>query len=285
MSEITQNGSTSQKTDQVSARTVILPNNFFAGYEALAVRLAGSAEGAEIPVTSRRRREVKMIVKGVTSETVQAPSGSIPAARLRRRVPERGCHRRRGRGRRQPEPLRAPRDSSRRPLGGSQRFAGVAARRQTVRNPTDVDVIIPAAGFNIAGTLTMPPGEGRLKHPTVVLVAGSGQVDRDEQVAGIPIFAQLAGALAEKGFMVLRYDKRGVGQSGGRTETVTLQDYADDVVGIVKWLAQRKDVDPRHIAVVGHSEGGSVAMLAGNARKEDRIARARRDDRPRPAPT
>jgi pimeloyl-ACP methyl ester carboxylesterase len=131
-------------------------------------------------------------------------------------------------------------------------------------------VTIPIPGFNIAGTLTTPPGEGRLRHPTVVLVAGSGQVDRDETVAGIPIFAQLADALAKRGFLVLRYDKRGVGQSGGRIETVSLQNYADDVIAIVKWLAKRDDVDPRHISVVGHSEGGAVAMLA--ASRENKIA-------------
>jgi TolB-like protein/pimeloyl-ACP methyl ester carboxylesterase len=125
-------------------------------------------------------------------------------------------------------------------------------------------------GFSLAGTLTMPQAMGRLQHPAVVLVAGSGSVDRDEVVAGIPIFAQLAGALAEQGFIVLRYDKRGVGQSGGRNERVTLQDYADDLITTVKWLGKRKDIDPRHITVAGHSEGGAVAMLA--AAREKRIA-------------
>ena len=121
--------------------------------------------------------------------------------------------------------------------------------------------------------MTTPQGVGRLRHPAVVLVAGSGSVDRDEVVAGIPIFAQLAAALAEQGFIVLRYDKRGVGQSGGRSERVTLQDYADDLDHHVKWLAKRDDVDPRQIAVAGHSEGGAVAHARGRARREDRVAR------------
>ena len=46
INEITQNGVTSSKTDQISARTVVLPNNFFAAYEALAVRLSASDAGA-----------------------------------------------------------------------------------------------------------------------------------------------------------------------------------------------------------------------------------------------
>ena len=79
---------------------------------------------------------------------------------------------------------------------------------------------------------------------------------------------QLAGALAERGFMVLRYDKRGVGQSGGRIETVTLQDYADDVVAIVKWLAKRDDVDPRRIAVAGPQRGRRRWRCSRRAREK-----------------
>ncbi len=46
------------------------------------------------------------------------------------------------------------------------------------------------------------------------------------------------------GFIVVRYDKRGVGQSGGRDESATIQDYADDVRAVVEFLRKRKDVDP-----------------------------------------
>src|SRR5262249_55573925 len=62
----------------------------------------------------------------------------------------------------------------------------------------------------------------------------------------------------------------GIGQSGGRGEAASLQDYAEDVRAAVKALSDRKDVDPKRIAVVGHSEGGSVAMIA--AAKDKRIA-------------
>jgi pimeloyl-ACP methyl ester carboxylesterase len=148
-------------------------------------------------------------------------------------------------------------------------LAGVAVRPHTARNPTDVDVRIPANGFSIAGTLTTPPALGRMRHPVVVLVAGAGSVDRDETVAGIPILSQLAGALVQHGVMVLRYDKRGVGQTGGRTETVTQQDYADDLIAVVRWLSRRDDVDSRRLTVAGHSEGGAIGMLA--AAREDKI--------------
>jgi pimeloyl-ACP methyl ester carboxylesterase len=270
VNEITQNGATSSKTDQISARTVVLPNNFYAAYEALAVRLATASPGTEIPIYVPPQGEVKVTVKDVSPETIQASGTAVSLRKFTVVLHNVG----------------ADLDATI-AIDAQNRFArleipaatlavarsdlaSVGARRQTVRNSTDVDVSIPASGFNIAGTLTMPKGEGRLRHPTVVLAAGSGPVDRDETVAGIPIFAQLAGALAERGFMVLRYDKRGIGQSGGRIETVTLEDYADDVIAIIKWLGKRDDVDPRRMTVVGHSEGGSVAMIA--AAKEKKIA-------------
>src|SRR5262249_39774266 len=76
--------------------------------------------------------------------------------------------------------------------------------------------------------------------------------------------------LADAGFVVVRYDKRGIGQSGGRAESASLTDYAEDVSAAVKLLAARKDIDPKKIAVIGHSEGGSVALIA--AGKDKRIA-------------
>jgi pimeloyl-ACP methyl ester carboxylesterase len=91
-------------------------------------------------------------------------------------------------------------------------------------------------------------------------------------VAGIPIFGQLASALADAGFLVLRYDKRGIGQSGGRAESATLQDYAEDIRAVVRYLSDRKDVDKKRINVVGHSEGAWTTVLA--ASREDDIAKA-----------
>jgi len=270
VNEITQNGATSSKTDQISARTVVLPNNFYAAYEALAARLATSSPGTEIPIYVPPQGEVKITVKDVSPETIQTSGTTVSLRKFTVILHNVGADldatiaidaRNRFARLEIPAATLAVARSD---------LASVGARRQTVRNSTDVDVSIPAPGFNLAGTLTMPKGEGRLRHPTVVLVGGSGPIDRDETVAGISIFAQLADALAERGFMVLRYDKRGVGQSGGRIETVTLEDYADDVMAIIKWLGKRDDVDPRRMAVVGHSEGGSVAMIA--AAKEKKIA-------------
>jgi len=142
-------------------------------------------------------------------------------------------------------------------------------------------VRIPAAGFTLAATISKPesapkpPAPGKApayKLPAVILVAGSGPVDRDETVAGIPVFAQLANSLADAGFLVVRYDKRGVGQSGGRDESATIQDYADDVRAVVEFLRNRKDADRNRIGVVGHSEGGLVALQAAANAGRKRVA-------------
>jgi pimeloyl-ACP methyl ester carboxylesterase len=125
--------------------------------------------------------------------------------------------------------------------------------------------VIPGIGFNLAATITKPSSATPL--PAVILIGGSGPTDRDETVAGIPVFGQIARDLVAAGFFVVRYDKRGVGQSGGRTESVTIADYAEDARQVLLWLEKRKDVNKDRIALVGHSEGALVAMLtAGRER-------------------
>jgi pimeloyl-ACP methyl ester carboxylesterase len=270
INEITQNGTTTSKTDQVSARTIVLSNSFFGGYEALASRLAALEPPADLHAYVPPQAEITVKVNSVTREQLQSPAGSIATRRYdvvfeNPGAPLSGTVTIDSRGRLVRVDLPGP---GLRVIRSD--LAGVATRPQPVRNPTDTDVIIPANGFSLAGTLTMPAAMGRMRHPSIVLVAGSGSVDRDEIVAGIPIFAQLAGALANAGFVVLRYDKRGVGQSGGRTERATLDDYAEDLRATVMFMSKRNDIDPRQIAVAGHSEGGAVALLA--AAREDKIA-------------
>jgi uncharacterized protein len=268
VNEITQNGVTTSKTDQISARAVVLPNNMFAAYEALAARLSSASAGTELPVYVAPISEVKLVVNNVVPEQLKTPSGLVATRKYGVSIQSAG-------GTVSATVVIDDRNRFARldiPAASltviRNDLASVSVRAQTARNPTDSDVIIPANGFNISGTLTLPPGVGRLRHPTIVLVGGSGPVDRDETVAGIPIFSQLAGALAQRGFIVLRYDKRGLGQSGGRTETATLTDYSDDLIAAIRWLGRRDDVDSRRVAVVGHSEGGSIAMLAAPREKK-----------------
>ncbi len=139
--------------------------------------------------------------------------------------------------------------------------ASAASRMTAFSIPGDESVRVPANGFNLAATITRPKtGAGKL--PVVVLIGGSGPADRDGTVAGIPVLGQIAQGLVEAGIMVVRYDKRGIGQSGGRAETATLADYADDARAVVTYLRKsRKDVDreaPRRARTQRRRVGGAA---------------------------
>ena len=121
----------------------------------------------------------------------------------------------------------------------------------------------------LAGTLTVPRNPVN-PVPAVVLVTGSGPQDRDETIAGHKPFAVIADYLTRKGIAVLRYDDRGVGDSTGNFEFATTLDFATDAWAAVEFLKDRKDIDPKRIGIIGHSEGGIVAPIV--ATKRDDVA-------------
>ena len=122
----------------------------------------------------------------------------------------------------------------------------------------------PNAQVTLAGTLTEPRGAGPF--PAALLVAGSGPHDRDETISGHKPFLVLADYLTRKGIAVLRYDKRGMGKSTGSEEDATTADFAADAEAAIAYLKTRKEIDPRRIGVIGHSEGAMIApMLAAES--------------------
>jgi pimeloyl-ACP methyl ester carboxylesterase len=121
-------------------------------------------------------------------------------------------------------------------------------------------VTFASAGNNLAGTLTLPALPGPA--PAMLLLPGSGPTDRDDnaKTLAIDLFPPLVTALDEWGFATFRYDKRGVGASGGSYWATGFDDRLTDAVAAVTWLAQQPQVDASRIYVLGHSEG---ALLAG----------------------
>jgi pimeloyl-ACP methyl ester carboxylesterase len=115
------------------------------------------------------------------------------------------------------------------------------------------------AHVSLAGTLTLPPGKGPF--PAVVLIAGSGPHGRDELIFGHRPFLVLADYLTRHGIAVLRYDKRGIGESTGDYATATSLDFAQDADAAVTWLAGQPGIDPRQVGLIGHSEGGLIAPM------------------------
>lgn len=121
----------------------------------------------------------------------------------------------------------------------------------------------PAANNELAGTLSLPKGQGPF--PAVVLISGTGHNTRDEDVWGHKVFVVLADALNRKGLAVLRYDKRGVGGSSGNYDAATTADFASDAEAAVAWLEGQSQIDPARIGVLGHSEGGIIAPMVAAA--------------------
>ncbi|MCK9526126.1 MAG: alpha/beta fold hydrolase [Limnochordia bacterium] len=130
---------------------------------------------------------------------------------------------------------------------------------------SEVEVRYPnqEAGIELAGTLTVPAGDGVF--PVVLLISGSGPQDRNEELMGHKPFLVLADYLTRRGIAVLRVDDRGVGESTGDFASATTLDFADDVLAGVAYLKTRPEIDPARIGLIGHSEGGLVAPLAAKA--------------------
>lgn len=115
-------------------------------------------------------------------------------------------------------------------------------------------------GSVLAGTLTVPDG-ARALMPAFVFVHGSGPATRDGGDAQNPTFRDLSNALSNAGIVVLRYDKRGIGRSTGKA-TEDWRPLSEDAQAAIAFLRAQKQVDPKRIFLLGHSEGGLVVPLA-----------------------
>jgi pimeloyl-ACP methyl ester carboxylesterase len=126
-----------------------------------------------------------------------------------------------------------------------------------------------AAGIALAGTLTAPWSDE--PHPVVILVSGSGAQDRDEAIAGHRPFWILADYLTRRGIAVLRCDDRGVGASEGDYASATIDDLASDVRAAIGYIKTRKRFAAARLGIVGHSQGGMVALMLAARNEADFI--------------
>ncbi len=115
------------------------------------------------------------------------------------------------------------------------------------------------AGITLAGTLTYPKVGNNFS--AVVLVTGSGPQNRNEELLGHSPFLVLSDYLTNNGIAVLRYDDRGVAESGGVYAKATLEDFAEDALAAVAYLKTRKEINTAKIGMIGHSEGGIIAFM------------------------
>lgn len=124
----------------------------------------------------------------------------------------------------------------------------------------------PVEKNKLTGTLTLPEGKGPF--PAAILISGSGQQNRNSEVFGHKPFWVIADHLTKNGIAVLRFDDRGVGGSEGDLKNATSENFADDVRGGIEFLLKRKDIHPKKLGLIGHSEGGMIAPIAALKSKD-----------------
>jgi pimeloyl-ACP methyl ester carboxylesterase len=121
----------------------------------------------------------------------------------------------------------------------------------------------------LEGELLIPEGKGPF--PGLVFLSGAGQQDR-YGFAGPPAVDVgshfITDALANAGFVVLRYDEPGFGESPEAPPSFARQ--VSDARRAFATVLVQDAVDPDRIAVVGHGEGGWRALMLAGDRKEIR---------------
>jgi hypothetical protein len=140
-----------------------------------------------------------------------------------------------------------------------------AAAEKEARLPEgvqEVELAFTSDGLKLMGTLTLPAD---LKEPVpgVLLLPGSGPVDRDENMPGLKLdfLKAVAHRLAQAGIGSFRYDKRGVGKSEGVFSQASMTDLLNDARSALKLLKSREEIDPEHLLILGHSEGAILGPL------------------------
>src|SRR3954462_3110123 len=202
-SNVTVAGQTTRKTDAIDPNALlVLATNFFAPYEAVAARLKTVAAGTDLPAYAEGPMISFMIRVGESaSEQIQTTARLVTVRRTALTMVLPGSN------------IDATIWSD--DLGRLVRFnvpgqsldvvrediAAVSSRTVTISRPNDERVTIPGSGFTLAGTISRPTSSAAARLPAVVLVGGSGPTDRDSLVFGVPVLGEIAGSLAEAGFV------------------------------------------------------------------------------------
>ena len=129
---------------------------------------------------------------------------------------------------------------------------------------TTEEVKFKNGDIELNGTLTLPTGFSK-KTPVLVMVTGSGQQNRDEELFGHKPFAVIADAFARKGIATLRYDDRFLGDKSNDFGNFTTSDFKEDALAAINLLRGRFE----RVGVLGHSDGGTIALMLAAEGKID----------------
>jgi uncharacterized protein len=128
--------------------------------------------------------------------------------------------------------------------------SGISSEKQAIR---EVEVEFRSGSVTLAGTLLIPPGQQR--HPAIVFTHGSGPGPRNR-------LRMFADRFVRDGLVVLFFDKRGSGDSGGSWINASLDDLAADSISAANFLRSRDEVDPQRVGVWGVSQAGWIIPRA-----------------------
>lgn len=138
-------------------------------------------------------------------------------------------------------------------------------RPQTPRAPFPYQTVdtafVASDGARIAGTLVVPESQDRGNVPAVVMITGSGPQNRDEEMFEHRPFAVIADYLARNGIASFRYDDRGVGKSEGNFTSSTIHTFESDAEEAIKFIRGMNRFG--RVGALGHSEGGTIAIMLG----------------------
>jgi pimeloyl-ACP methyl ester carboxylesterase len=140
-------------------------------------------------------------------------------------------------------------------------------RPQTPVGPfpyTTEEVTFANGDIILQGTLTLPE-DYTAQTPALIMITGSGIQNRDEELFEHKPFAVIADALARAGIATLRYDDRGFNGYEGNLNDCTIEDFKADAHAGLELLRSRFN----HVGVIGHSEGGTIAMMLAAEKQVD----------------
>lgn len=160
-------------------------------------------------------------------------------------------------------------------IAQSQVQSGSASAKAGETNSISEPIMLETPTATLYGTLALPHSTAPV--PVVLIIAGSGPTDRD---GNSPLLRgpnnslkMLAEGLAAHGIASVRYDKRGIGETGKamqlaaekaktvlREEDFNFETYIDDAVLWGKKLLSDRRFST--VTVLGHSEGSLIGMVA-----------------------
>lgn len=158
---------------------------------------------------------------------------------------------------------RVERDTITGKFSGLGKVADFTLRRSSNAKPKfyrEEEIAFKNGDVTLSGTLLLPLGKAK-PLPAIVFTHGGAPQARTANRDWALLFVR-------RGIAALIYDKRGVGKSTGDWRTANLNDLANDALAGVQFLQTRKEINPRQIAVGGHSQGGTIAPLAAVKSKD-----------------